>query len=96
MLVDSARCNRCRAPHPMTMVTVTTDDDANTYWLCQGCGPDLEVALAPYPVIDIDDVDDAEHHAMCRCADCDPDYQFELYRESRWDAERHSTIRIAS
>ena len=96
MLDATERCHRCRAPYPIVEVVLATPHDSLHVWLCQGCEPDLRALIAPFPVVDVDDVDDAEHHAMCRCADCDPDYQFELYRESRWDAERHSTIRIAS
>lgn len=39
------------------------------------------------PLNDPDDIDDAEHSAMCHCAECDPDFRFELQREERWERE---------
>lgn len=36
------------------------------------------------PLNDPEDIDDAEHHAMCHCHDCDPDFRFEYLREERW------------
>lgn len=35
------------------------------------------------PLYDPEDVDDAEHHAQCHCAECDPDFRFEADREDR-------------
>lgn len=94
----SLRCHRCSSPHAMFEVTITSPTDSDSYWICQACEPDVRVGLAPFdrPLFDIEDVDDAEHHAMCRCAECDPDYLLDMYRESRWDAERHTSIRLAS
>lgn len=40
------------------------------------------------PLNDPEDIDDAEHAHACNCAECDPDFQMDLRRELRWDAER--------
>lgn len=32
-----------------------------------------------------EDIDTAHHHAMCRCAECDPDLAYELRRDARFE-----------
>ncbi len=40
----------------------------------------------PLDVDDIEDVDDAEHHSLCNCAECNPDLHMELMRDERHSA----------
>lgn len=49
---------------------------------------DTMTILWDLPLNDPEDIDDAEHAHACNCAECDPDFQMELRREMRWDAER--------
>ena len=37
------------------------------------------------PLDNPEDIDDAEHHAMCHCHECDPDFHMELMRDARMD-----------
>lgn len=37
------------------------------------------------PLDNPEDIDDAEHHAMCHCHECDPDFHMELARENAWE-----------
>lgn len=36
------------------------------------------------PLNDPEDIDDGEHHAQCRCHECDPDFRFDWQREERY------------
>ncbi len=37
------------------------------------------------PLNNPEDIDDAEHHAMCHCHECDPDFHMELARDNAWE-----------
>lgn len=94
------RCDRCHDDVPELWGTIDMESRVGTRRAFDLCRPCTMVAYAfvlnrplhmeddmkiLFPILDPDDMDDAEHPEWCVCAECDPDFKFEQQRDERAD-----------
>jgi hypothetical protein len=88
------RCHRCHIDDSEKSTIEFYGDRAIGFWcLCPGCTTEFYkfitmqgVTMPTETIVDMsaDDVDDAEHHPLCCCHECDP--------ESYWKAENEDGL----
>ena len=88
-------CTRCGALNPMNDIDVHDTLLQQQWHICSSCMQSLVSWLTTPPSVMLmaeflDDIDDAEHHAACRCHECDADFHMELARDNRYDAARRT------
>jgi hypothetical protein len=93
--MTTTTCVRCGEPSSLYDVDITDLLGDQHFDVCNSCSRALVAWLTSRPALMLlpeflDDIDDAEHHAACRCHECDPDWAMELARDNRYDAERQS------